>query len=171
MQRKMKDNMADKYSLASLIERGGIYYKLPGANPKELLAGLIGLLPPIPSLDHNGLLREIMEREALVSTGIGRGIAFPHPRNPPIPPSGESDPLVALAFSAQPIDWNTHDGSRVDSVFLILSSSAKQHLGALSKLTFLCRQENFLSLIKAQAPSEEIIMAIRNAEAAWDKTE
>ena len=154
------------WSLASLIERGGIHYNVPGSNPKELLAGVIDLLPSIPSLDPQELYREILERETLMSTGVGRGIALPHPRNPML----DSDPLVAIIFPVQPLDWNTQDGSKVHTVFLIVSSSAQQHLSTLSKINFLCQQEKFYSLIKARSSKEDVIAAIREAEASWAGT-
>jgi len=155
------------WSLASLIERGGIHYNVPGSNPKELLAGAIDLLPSIPSLDPRELYREILEREALVSTGVGRGIALPHPRNPML---DSDDPFVAIIFPVQPLDWNTQDGSKVHTVFLLVSSSAQQHLNTLSKINFLCQQEKFSSLIKARSSKEDVIAAIREAEASWAGT-
>ncbi|MDR2716668.1 MAG: PTS sugar transporter subunit IIA [Treponema sp.] len=163
------------WSLASLVERGGIYYNVSGSNPQELLAGVIELLPPVPSLDPKELYREILEREALMSTGVGRGIALPHPRNPLLGEEGGGatkggDPLVSVIFPIQPLDWNTHDGSKVHTVFLIVSSSAKQHLNTLSKINFLCQQEKFYSLIKARSSQEDIIAAIREAEASWAGT-
>ena len=165
------------WSLASLIERGGIHYNVPGLNPKELLAGAVDLLPSVPSLDPRELYREILEREALMSTGVGRGIALPHPRNPMLD-SGAAcggaakggDPFVAIIFPVQPLDWNTQDGSKVHTVFLLVSSSAKQHLNTLSKINFLCQQEKFYSLIKARSSQEEIIAAIREAENSWAET-
>jgi PTS system nitrogen regulatory IIA component len=155
----------NKQNLALLIERGGIYYKVPGKNPKELLASLIGLLPPVPSLDPKNLYRETLEREALASTGIGRGIALPHPRNPIL--GEDSEALAAIAFPIQPVDWNNPDGSEVHTVILIVSSSVKQHLNTLTKISFLCRQEKFHSLITEQSSKEDIIAAIREAEASW----
>jgi|TergutMp193P3_1026864.scaffolds.fasta_scaffold39952_2 PTS system nitrogen regulatory IIA component len=154
-------------NLASLIERGGVYHNVPGATPKDLLAAMINCLPPIPSLDANELYREILEREALVSTGIGRGIALPHPRNPLLGEEGK--PFVAVVFPVQPLDWNAPDGIKVHTVFLIVSSSTKQHLGTLSKINFLCQQENFYSLIKGRVSEETIIGAIRKAETSWSK--
>jgi nitrogen PTS system EIIA component len=159
------------WSLASLIERGGIHYNVPGSNPQELLAGAIDLLPSIPSLDPQELYREILERETLMSTGVGRGIALPHPRNPMLGDGAAGDdPLVAIIFPVQPLDWNTQDGSKVHTVFLLVSSSAQQHLNTLSKINFLCQQEKFSSLIKARSSKEDIIAAIREAEASWAGT-
>jgi PTS system nitrogen regulatory IIA component len=171
--------MTDKeveLNLASLVERGGVYYNVFGANPKELLATAIALLPRSASIDSQYLYQEILEREALVSTGIGRGIALPHPRNLVLKEvaSSEEDalpkgdgPFVTIIFPAQPLDWNAPDGGKVHTVFLIVSSSAKQHLDTLSKINFLCKQEKFYSLIKARFPEEQIIAAIREAETKW----
>ena len=157
-------------SLADLIERGGIYHNVQGTNQKDLLANAIGLLPAIPYLDPENLLREILDRETLMSTGIGRGIALPHPRSP-ILEKLHTEPLVSVVFPVQPVDWNTPDGSKVHTLFLLVSSSAKQHLNALSKINFLCQQENFSSLIKARSSKEEIFAAIREIEKAWLRSE
>jgi PTS system nitrogen regulatory IIA component len=113
-------------------------------------------------------LRAALERESLISTGIGGGIALPHPRTPLL--KDDDEPFVALAFPVQPVDWNTQDGSKVHTIFLIVSNSVKQHLQTLSKINFLCRQEKFNSLIKARASKDEIIAAIHEAETAWAGT-
>jgi PTS system nitrogen regulatory IIA component len=153
-------------SLAALVERGGVYYDVPGVSPKELIEGVIGLLPPIKAVASGELYRQIMEREAIVSTGIGHGIALPHPRNPVLEGSNE-EPLVAIAFTVMPIDWDTQDGSKVHTVFIIISSSAKQHLDTLSRINFLCQKEKFRSLIDARVSKREIIAAIKEAEDSW----
>ncbi|MDR2435361.1 MAG: PTS sugar transporter subunit IIA [Treponema sp.] len=154
-------------SLAALIERGGVYHKVSGSHPEETLSELIGLLPDFPSLKKEALLRAVLEREALMSTAIGRGIALPHPR---IPILEEKEPFVAIAFPVQPVDWSAPDGGNIHTIFLIVSSSAKQHLKALSKINFLCQQEKFYSLIEARSSKKEIAAAIRDAEAAWAET-
>ena len=167
MKNKTDGRPDGEWDLATLVEHGGVHHDVSGANVKELVSVMLDLLPPIPAIDMDRLFREILEREALISTGVGRGIALPHPRNPML---GEGDmPLVAIVFPDRPIDWNTQDGSRVHTVFLMISSSVKQHLGTLSKINFLCQQERFHSLIKDRASREDIIAAIREAETAWAK--
>ncbi|MCL2067967.1 MAG: PTS sugar transporter subunit IIA [Treponema sp.] len=154
-----------KDSLAGLVARGGVYHGLTGSYPSEILSNVINLLPAFPSFMPEALLQAVMEREAIMPTGIGRGIALPHPRTPLLK---ETDsPFVAINFPAEPIDWNTPDGSKVHTIFLIVSISSKQHLNVLSRINFLCQQEYFQSLIKSQARKEEIITAIRETEASW----
>jgi PTS system nitrogen regulatory IIA component len=155
----------ESQSLAALIERGGVYYNVSGSYPDEIIAVLIGMVPVFPSLKKNALLQAMLEREALMSTAIGRGIALPHPR---VPVLGEGEePFVAIGFPIQPPAWNAPDGSKIHTVFLIVSSSAEQHLDTLSKINFLCQQEKFYSLVEARPSREEIVAAIREAEAAW----
>ncbi len=156
----------NELSLAALVERGGVYYDVPGASPKELIDSVIGLMPPIEGVTAEELHRQIMEREALVSTGVGHGIALPHPRNPVLEGTN-APPLVAIAFPVMPIDWKTQDGSKVHTVFLIISVSAKQHLNTLSKINFLCQKEKFHSLIEARVSKKEIVAAIKEAEISW----
>jgi len=158
-------NTENNYTLAALIERGGVYYRIEGSSPQDILSNVTELLPAFSGLNAGLLLQATLEREALMSTGIGRGIAVPHPRNPVLGDAGQ--PFVALGFPDRPVDWNTPDGSRVHAFFWIVSISAKQHLYTLSKINFLCQQEKILSLIKARVSEEEIIAAIRDAEKAW----
>jgi len=151
--------------LAELIKRGGVYKDIKGSNPREVLSALIASLPPIPSVPAGKLLEAVLEREALMPTGIGGGIALPHPRNPLA--SQDSEQFAALAYPELPIDWNSLDGERVDTLLLIVSASAKQHLQTLSEITFFCRQEEFCRLLKKRASLEELTHFIIETERNW----
>jgi len=151
--------------LSELIRKGGFYPNLRGTSPREVLEALIGSLPPIPSVSADKLLTAVLEREALMSTGIGGGIAIPHPRNPLTATEGER--FVALAFLETAVNWNSLDGVKVDTLLLIVSSSAKQHLQTLSEITFFCRQKDFNRLLKERAPLEEMLRFITEAEKNW----
>ena len=149
-------------NLAQLVKRGGIYYKVSGSSKQEIMAGIIDNLP---SHKNDALLNAVMEREALISTGIENGIALPHPRIPMLE-EGEK-PFVTIAFLLEPFDWGTPDNNKVHTLFLIVSESPKQHLRALTEINFLCMQESFLNLISSRAPKADIITAIEEAEKTW----
>ena len=152
-------------NLAELIERGGIHFSVKGTLPREALSSLVGMLPPFPSLPPQTLLEAVLEREALMPTGIGNGIALPHPRNPLA--GTEEEQFAAIAFLERPIDWNSLDGRRVDTLILIVSASAGQHLKTLSRINYFCRQEEFLLLLKNRAPLCDLLHCIREAEKSW----
>ena len=152
-------------SLAGLIKRGGIHRDVQGTTIQEVLSSLITAIPSIPSVQADGLLWAVLEREALMSTSIGNGIALPHPRNPLV--TDDNEQFTALAFLKHPVDWNSLDGERVDTILLIVSSSAKQHLHTLSEINFFCRQEDFRRLLKNRDKPEDILKYISETETNW----
>jgi len=150
--------------LAELLEKGGVYRKIAGNNPHAALTAFIKGLPN-PAHFKETLLKAVLEREALMPTGIGNGIALPHPRNPVI--ADEAGQFAALAFLEKKVNWNSLDGKPVDTLLLVVSASPKQHLKMISEITFFGRQEDFLKLLKTGVPTEELLLFIREAEKNW----
>jgi PTS system nitrogen regulatory IIA component len=160
---------ADKGSLIELIRRGGVFRDIAGAAPEDVITNLINVLRLPAPVSRVRLLEAALEREALMPTSLGHGIALPHPRNPLISdPAGQ---LVAVAFLRQPVDWFALDGEPVHTAMFILSASAKLHLQTLSRINFFCQQESFRKLLLSRVSGEEIIRVVGEAEAAWIKTE
>jgi PTS system nitrogen regulatory IIA component len=151
--------------LAELLERGGVHYRISGNSPQEVLAALIGSLKNLPPVSADELLRACLEREALVSTSVGKGIALPHPRNPMA--AGRDSQITALGFLEHPVNWNALDGQPVDTVFFIVSASAKLHLHTLSQINFFCQDDAFFRLLKNRASREAIIQYIKETEQDW----
>jgi PTS system nitrogen regulatory IIA component len=157
-------NVSESSGLGEMIERGGIFYDLPGNSVREILEALVSLVPIPPTTIAQDLLQAILEREALMSTSIGRGIALPHPRNPLL--TKDEEQFVALAFLEKAVEWKALDNIPVDTLLLIVSSSTKSHLKTLANITFFCRQEAFLMLLRERAP-EDIIRYIKDTEKEW----
>jgi excisionase family DNA binding protein len=84
------------------------------------------------------LYQMLIKREELISTGIGNGIAFLHPRK--VFPEKISFPGVLLGISKKGIDFRSMDNCAVNLFFLILMKTEKQHLFALSYLSQLLRE-------------------------------
>jgi PTS system nitrogen regulatory IIA component len=155
----------EKEGLCHLIRRGGVLYHAGGTTPTECLTRMIQALDAPAPIDRGLLLKAVLEREALMSTAVGYGIALPHPRNPLI-----TDPacqFVTTAFFDSPVGWQALDGEPVHTAMLIVSASAQLHLVTLSRINFLCRQESFRRLMKNRESPEIIAAAITEAEQAW----
>ncbi|MDR0596932.1 MAG: PTS sugar transporter subunit IIA [Treponema sp.] len=152
-------------SLIELIRRGGDFRIIPGATPRDLLANLIGSIDIPPSVDRAALLSVVLEREALMPTAVGNGIALPHPRNPMIAESAEQ--FVSIAFAERGINWGALDGKPVRTVMLILSASPRMHLHTLSRLNYFCQQASFVKLLERRASPGEILQIIEETEKTW----
>lgn len=96
----------------------------------------------------------IFEREAIVSTGIGLGVAVPHAKRP-----GIDEFFITVGILESPVDWQAIDDKPVSIVFLIGGPDNRQsdYLKILSKLVLFTKNEKRRqALIEASTP-EEII--------------
>ena len=88
--------------------------------------------------DPNSFFQAILDRERIVSTGIGMGVAIPHAKL-----SSYDDFFIAIAILQKGVDWNALDGAPVKLIFLIGGPDDKQteYLQILSRLTFALKDE------------------------------
>ncbi len=89
--------------------------RLEGRTPEAVLRELVALLHLSPD-QAEALVKSLLRRESLGSTGVGRGIAIPHCRSPGVS-------RVRLAFGHQPegVDFHAIDGKPVHHFFLIVA--------------------------------------------------
>ncbi len=157
--------MAIQGCLATLVERGGVYFNVGGGTPAAALRETVETLVLPKSLDRELLLKAMLEREALMPTAIGHGVAIPHPRNPLIADAAEE--RVAVVFLKSPVSYNALDRKPVTVFFVILSAGARSHLGALAEISHLCQRAEFLSLLAARPSTAELVAFIARIEAEW----
>lgn len=88
--------------------------------------------------DEQLFYHAIMEREKIVSTGIGMGVAIPHAKLP-----SYDQFFIALGVLQKPVDWHALDGAPVRLVFMIGGPDDKQteYLQILSSLTHALKDE------------------------------
>jgi PTS system nitrogen regulatory IIA component len=158
--------MAANLSLSDLVKRGGIYYNIGGSNPVEALAEMSRTINLPKAIDRDALLQAVLEREALMPTAIGHGIAIPHPRNPLFQDEGLQ--RVCVIFLKTPVPYNALDRKPVSTLFLILSAAARLHLGILAEISHLCQKPEFIDLLAKRPSTEELIAFISAAEASWE---
>jgi len=144
--------------LSEALETGGIIYRLHGSSRDEVLRALVANLRFGEEVDRDYLLKVLIAREDLASTGIGDGIALPHPRNPVLTHLPQSS--VNLAFLESPVDFHALDGQPVRILFTILSPTLRGHLQLLSKLGFALRDPGFLDTLQREANREQIFAAL-----------
>lgn len=105
----------------------------------QTLSQLVHHLYLMQAIDDEELFhRAILEREKIVSTGIGMGVAIPHAKLASCPRF-----FIALGVLQRPIEWNALDGSPVRLVFMIGGPDNRQneYLQLLSTLTRVIRDE------------------------------
>jgi len=118
-------------------------------------AGTIG------SEDLEGVVRAILKREEVGSTGIGKGVAVPHAKHPKV------KKLVGmLARSKKGVDFNSLDGQPVKLIFLLISppDSAALHIKALERIFTLLKNDDFCRFALASQKAEDIMELLKEAD-------
>lgn len=147
-------------NLVESLEAGGIVYRLDGNTRKTVLTHLVDELRLPEEVDRDYLYKVLKAREQLASTGVGDGIAIPHPRNPVL--LHITKPSITLAFLEEPVDFHALDGKPVHTLFCLISPTLRAHLHLLSMLSFALRDPAFRATIVNQSSREEIFSALKN---------
>lgn len=104
--------------------------------------------------DRDAFLAALLERERVVSTGIGMGVAIPHAKL-----ADYDDFFIVVGLLRQGIDWQAMDGNPVRIIFMIGGPDDKQteYLQILSSLTVAIKNEELRKkLLKLSSPAEII---------------
>lgn len=122
----------------------------------EALSSLIELLDKCGKLHDKGkYYRAILEREKIVSTGIGMGVAIPHAKL-----IDYEEFFVAIGIQQTPgIEWNSLDNVPVRLIFMIGGPDQKQteYLHILSRITMAIKDgERRKKLLNAKTAGEVI---------------
>ena len=115
----------------------------------------------IKEADRDDIIKAIMKREELGSTGIGRGIAVPHTKHPSV------DKLVGtVGVSSDGVDFESLDGEKVQLFFLLVSPPDRpgDHLRALENISRQLRDETFCRFLKQSKNADDIVQLLEEAD-------
>ena len=122
----------------------------------EALSELVDVLAKTGKLkDPKAFHSAILEREKIVSTGIGLGCAIPHAKL-----KGYDDFFIAIGvLSKEGVDWNALDGAPVRLVFMIGGPDHKQteYLKILSHLTMAIKNEERRKKLLKTADAADVL--------------
>ena len=156
-------------AFTDLLRRGGIYANVPGNSNKEVLHNAIAQINTPMEISKDEIISALLNREEMMSTAIGQGIAIPHPRNPMI--ANINDASVSICFLKEPVDFGALDGRPVQTLFILLTSSPRRHLEVLSQISYLCHLDDFRALLERRASAPEILEFIHAQEVIWQQKE
>ncbi len=148
--------------LTDLISPERIKVPLESREKDDLLRELVEVVIRSDQVDEpDDVLRAVREREAVLSTGIGHGVAIPHGKSPAMP-----DLRMAAGVTVDPVDFDALDGQPVRLFFLLVGpeSAAGPHIKALSRISRLVRREDVRQKLLAARDAEEFYQALKEAE-------
>lgn len=147
--------------IETLIKNGGVFFNVKGERPELVFKNILEKLSLPEDIDSTKLYNELCQREELMSTAVGNGIAIPHPRYPLL--NNPEDQRLIVCFLEKPVMMNPPDMRPVYVFFILLTSNTKTHLKILSQLAFLFQKPEFRRLLEQKPTEETLIDAIKQA--------
>ena len=130
---------------------------------RELVGALqqAGYFRP-PEVDQ--VVGEILRREGLGSTGIGRGVAIPHSRHEGLPRL-----IGTLGLSPAGIPFDSIDGQDVRMIFLLVSRPDQPgpHLHALETIVRVTESDEFINRLLASTTRDQMWQLIEETDDPW----
>lgn len=150
--------------LSDLLSADRVKVPLVSTSKEEVLRELVDVLVVDRCVDDSdAVLRAVLDREAVLSTGIGNGIAIPHAKS-----AACGQLSVAAGVAREPIPFDALDSEPVQLVFMLVGPEreAGPHIKALGRISRLVRQPEFRARLVEAGDSAEFLRVLREAEHA-----
>jgi nitrogen PTS system EIIA component len=150
--------------MSDFVVREAIIPDLPATNKEGVIRAMVESLRAAGQFrgaDVEDIIRAILKREFLGSTGIGRGVAIPHTKHNSV------ERLVGtVAIAQKGIAFDSLDGEPVHVFVLLISPQDRpgDHLRALENVSRSLRDDNFVRALRSATTREEIIALLDRAE-------
>ncbi len=140
--------------ISDRISAADVILDLDAGNKRSLLQDLANEAAPRLGRPSEEILKALQDREALGSTGLGRGLALPHARL-----AGDGPPVTLFARLRKPIDYEARDEEPVDLVILVLwpEAEAEGFLPALSDTCRALREPQALRQLRSAETADEVV--------------
>jgi PTS system nitrogen regulatory IIA component len=152
----------DTMTLLDILSPNSTIVGLSADSKEGIIRELVESLEEGESIsDRDKVLQAVLERENMMSTGIGDGIAIPH---------GKSDAVVkltaALGTHKRGVDFETLDGEPAFVFFLLVSPAniSGPHIKALARISRLLKNDDFKKSLIEATTADEIVAAIEKEE-------
>lgn len=149
-------------NIASLLDRSTVFTDLKVSDKDELLEELIQSLHT--KVDEQSLdrIREaVFQRESIMSTGVGKGLAIPHGKA-----KGLKQSYAAFALLKDPVEYEAIDDKPVTMVFLLVGPESENslHIKLLSRISRLMNNAEFRNQLQECTEVDQILATFEQEE-------
>jgi PTS system nitrogen regulatory IIA component len=147
--------------ILDVLYKEAIISDLKAVDKQGVLEELVMPIASIAGLNQDYLVRVLMERERLGSTGIGEGVGIPHGKLKDL-----ASLVLGFGLSRKGVDFESMDGQPTHIFFLLVTpeNSTGLHLKLLAQISRILKNEFFRQKLMDAANSDEIYSIIQEEE-------
>lgn len=154
--------VSNNMNIVSLLAKDTINPCLDVTDKEELLDKLIDALDSkVDEEDLERIREAVLQRESIMSTGVGKGLAIPHGKA-----KGLDRSYAAFALLNRPVEYDAIDDRPVRMVFLLVGPESENsiHIKMLSRISRLMNNEEFRRKLQQCGTAEEIMDTFQEEE-------
>lgn len=141
--------------ISELLQKGGVYLSVQGDTAQDVYRYISQAINLPEEITPDSFCTLLCERENLLSTAVGNGIALPHSSKPIV--KNPANECIAVCYLAKPIDMGAPDGRLVHVMFVLMMGSTQSHLHALGQLARYLQKQEFRDALEHKATISELI--------------
>lgn len=148
--------------ISEVLAPDKIVPELKGTTKDAVIDELINLFKDDERvLDITEVKNGVLEREKIMSTGVGHGFGIPHCKTNKV-----TEILAAFGKTKEPVDFDSLDGTPVELIFLLIGKDnlVAPHIKLLSRISLLMNKDEVRNKIKAANTAEEIFSIFEEEE-------
>jgi nitrogen PTS system EIIA component len=147
--------------LLDYLHKETIITDLKSSDKRGVLEELALPISVITKTNQNDIVKVLMERENLGSTGIGGGIGIPHGKM-----RGLNSLVMGVGLSLKGVDFDSMDNKPTRIFFLIITpeDSAGLHLVVLARISKILKEDAFKKKIIASKNPEDVLRVIEEVD-------
>jgi PTS system nitrogen regulatory IIA component len=143
------------------LHKDSILVDLKSNDKKGVLEELVKPVAAVAGVDQEKLVRVLLERERLGSTGIGAGIGIPHGKLKDL-----KSLVIGFGLSRKGIDFESMDGLPTHIFFLLITpeNSTGLHLKLLARISRILKNELFKEQLLNAVDRDEVLAIIKEED-------
>jgi len=144
--------------ILEVLQMEAILEDLISTDKKGILEELVAPVAKVANVSEEGLVKVLLDRERLGSTGIGGGVGIPHGKLKNL-----DEILLGFGLSRNGVDFESMDGKPTHVFFLLVTpeNSTGLHLKMLARISRLLKDESFKERLISASSREEIFSIIQ----------
>lgn len=145
--------------IIEVLPKEAIIANLKATDKKGALEELVIPVAAITGIDHEELVRVLLERERLGSTGIDGGIGIPHGKLKDL-----EQLILGFGLSRQGVNFDSMDG-RPTHIFFVLftpENSTGLHLKLLARISRILKNDVFKERLMNAVDADEVLAIIQD---------
>ena len=148
--------------VTDILKTDFIISELKGKEKTVIINELINLFENDSRVNDIEKVRSaVLEREKIMSTGVGKGFAIPHGKTNAI-----NEIIAAFGKTVTPIEYQALDNKPVNLVFLLVGKDnlVSTHIKLLSRISRMMNKDEFRDKLTKANSSEEILELFKREE-------